>query len=209
MSEVTTATETRTWFSRAASGFLAVANDITAEQLTRPALGEWDLRALLGHTSRAFSTIESYLAAAPAAGEALPDALSYYRAASAVSLDPREVADRGRQAGTGLGADPVSAVRELAARLVALVDVTPDDAQVATLFGPMRLIDYLATRAFELTVHGIDIARALGRPIPPDLTAAARPAIELALDILPPQRLPTVLDALTGRSALPKDIWAL
>lgn len=202
-------TDTRAWFAQAAAGFISVAADITVDELTRPALGEWDLRALLGHTSRAFSTIETYLAAPPATGDRLPDPVAYYRAASSVSLDPSEVADRGRQAGTGLGPDPVAAVRVLAERVVALVAATPDDAPVATLFGPMRLLDYLATRAFELTVHGIDIARALRRPIPPELVAAARPAIELALDILPADRLPTVLDALTGRSPLPKDIWSL
>ena len=33
----------------------------------RPGLGEWDIRALVGHTSRSLLTVEIYLARRPAA----------------------------------------------------------------------------------------------------------------------------------------------
>ena len=45
---------------------------------------------------------------------------------------------------------------------------------VTTIAGGMRLADYLPTRTFELVVHGLDLARALGEP----LDVPARPAAE-------------------------------
>ena len=44
-----------------------------------PALGEWDVRALVGHTSRSFVTVESYLAR-PADAVAIGSTVDYYRA---------------------------------------------------------------------------------------------------------------------------------
>ena len=39
-----------------------------------------------------------------------------------------------------------------------------DDPVISTIFGGMRLSDYLPTRTFELVVHGLDIARAAQLP---------------------------------------------
>ena len=85
-------------FTTATAGFCRVLDGIGEHQLNDPELGEWDVRSLIGHTCRAFITIETDLVAAA------------------------------------------------------------DNAVAATPLGGIRPIDYLPTRAFELTVHGIDLA---------------------------------------------------
>ena len=60
---------------------------------------------------------------------------------------------RGREAGVALGPDPIAAVRDIAARVLAQVQTTSDEVLVSTPVGGMRLIDYLPSRIFELAVH--------------------------------------------------------
>ena len=74
------------------------------------------------------------------------------------------VAERGRQTAAELGADPVSAVRTIADRVLARVSAEPDGAPCGSAAGAMRLIDYLPTRVVELTVHTVDLTDAIGRP---------------------------------------------
>ena len=49
-------------FRRAASGFVEAVSSLGDADWIRPALGAWDVRALVGHTSRALSTVDTYLA---------------------------------------------------------------------------------------------------------------------------------------------------
>lgn len=60
---------------------------------------------------------------------------------------------RGRDAAAALGPDVGGAIAEIAHRVVTRVDSEHPDALVATPVGGLRLIDYLPTRTFELTVH--------------------------------------------------------
>ena len=140
--------------------------------LGRAGLGEWDVRALVGHTSRALLTVETYLAA-PAETAEIDSAVGYFRATSAMAAGPA-VAQRGRDAGTALGADPAAAVAEIAARVVPLVDACDGTELLTTIVGGMRLADYLPTRTFELAVHTSDLAAALGLPL--DVAAGRRRA---------------------------------
>jgi len=48
-------------FASAAHSFAAVVHDIPADQWDGPGLGEWDLRALVGHASRSLITVSTYL----------------------------------------------------------------------------------------------------------------------------------------------------
>ena len=57
---------------------------------------------------------------------------------------------------------------------------SPDDTLVRSPLGTMLLIDYLQTRAFELTVHGLDLVRALHHPVPPAMHDSVGPALALA-----------------------------
>src|SRR5262249_36230907 len=118
----------RTAFADAAGWFVRTAA-LVGDRWDRPGLGEWDVRALVGHNSRALVTVETYLAR-PAAAADVASAPDYFRATSAAAADPA-VAARGRDAGTALGGDPAAAVAQLAARVVALVD-THDGTELVT-----------------------------------------------------------------------------
>jgi uncharacterized protein (TIGR03083 family) len=163
--------ESRAAFGAAAEWFVRTAALVGA-RWDEPGLGEWDVRALVGHTSRSFLTVEEYLARPPAAVEVASPA-DYYRATREIAAGPG-VAQRGRDAGAALGADPAAAVAELAARVLPLVASCDGSELVTTIAGGMRLADYLPTRTFELVVHTCDLARALGAPMDPPPIAAAQ-----------------------------------
>jgi uncharacterized protein (TIGR03083 family) len=162
-----------------------------------PALGEWDVRALVGHTSRAFLTVETYLAQ-PADAVDVDSPAGYFRATSTAASGP-QVAARGRDAGAALGPDPAAAVAEIASRVLLLVDACDGTELVTTIVGGMRLGDYLPTRTFELAVHTSDLAVALG-----EAAAVPRSAASVALDLVAELALAAdlagpVLLAATGR----------
>jgi uncharacterized protein (TIGR03083 family) len=187
-------------FSDAAKWFVRTAA-LVGDRWDRPGLGEWDVRALVGHTSRSLVTVEIYLAR-PAAAAEMASAADYFRATRAAAAGPA-VAARGRDAGTALGADPAAAVAEIAARVRALVDTQDGSEVVTTIAGGMRLGDYLPTRTFELVVHTADLATALG--VPPDVPAtSAAQALHIITDLAVADGLAgPLLLAATGRPGLP------
>ena len=95
--------ESLTAFRQAADWFLQTAGQV-GNRWEEPGLGEWDIRALVGHTSRSFLTVESYLAT-PAATVEIDGPAAYYRAIRGLASGP-DVAQRGRDAGAALGSDP-------------------------------------------------------------------------------------------------------
>ncbi len=111
--------DSRRAFADAAKWFVRTAA-LVGDRWDRPGLGEWDLRALVGHTSRSLLTVEMYLAR-PAAAVEVASAGDYFRTTRALAADPA-VAERGRDAGEALGTDPAAAVAEIAGRVVPLVD---------------------------------------------------------------------------------------
>lgn len=166
-------------FQDASAWFVATTAEV-GDRWALPGLGEWDVRALVGHTSRSFVTVRTYLAQ-PAASAEVASAADYYRAVRTAAAGP-EVVQRGRDAGRALGSDPAEAVADLAERVTGLVSSSDPGALVTTLAGGMRLSDYLVTRTFELTVHTADLAVALG--LPPDVPAtAARQALGLVAEL--------------------------
>lgn len=193
----------RTWFRTAAAGLIEVLPGL-AGRLDLPGLGSWTVRSLLGHTSRALTTLETYLAkgAESPGAPALGSAADYYRAAAATLADPAQVAERGRQAGLALGDEPLTTVREAVARVVPVLDGTPDDASVATPWGRMTLAGYLPTRAFELTVHTLDLARASDQSPPAATLETLEPTLTLAGTVASPQQRLSLLLAATGREHL-------
>lgn len=192
--------DSRRAFADAAQWFVRTAA-LVGDRWSRPALGEWDVRALVGHTSRSFLTVETYLAR-PATTVELASAGDYVRATRAVAADPA-VAARGRDAGAALGSDPAAAVAEIAARVLRLVEARDGTELLTTIAGGMRLADYLPTRTFELAVHTADLATALEVPLDVPATAAAQ-ALRLVTDLAVSDGLAgPLLLALTGRSGLP------
>jgi uncharacterized protein (TIGR03083 family) len=189
-------------YQGAAQALLELVAQVPEAAWSLPALGEWDVRGLTGHASRALSTVETYLAA-PAAGPRLDGPVSYFTAIRA-GASPAAIAQRGRETGDALGEDPAAAVGELVQRVTGLVGRAPDDALVATPAGTLTLIDYLPTRTFELAVHGLDLARAVGIPAPASLNPGIAASLELAGAVA--AQLPTAGDLLlllTGRTGLP------
>jgi hypothetical protein len=166
-----------------------------------PGLGDWDLRALVGHTARALVTVRTYLDR-PADDATVESAADYLALATRTATDPAAVLERGRAAGTALGDDPAGSVRDLAEAVLAKVADFGDGYVLTTIAGPMRLVDYLPTRTFELVVHGLDIGRATGLdPAYPEPVVAQ--AVALAGQVaVRTGRGPDLLLALTGRRPL-------
>ncbi len=189
-------------YAAAASAFVDLLERVPLDGYDGPGLGDWDLRALVGHTARALVTVQTYLDR-PAETATVGSAADYYVLATSAATDPAAVLERGRAAGAALGEDPAGQVRALADAVLAKVAGFGLDHVLETIAGPMRLGDYLPTRTFELVVHGLDIARATGLPAAyPDevLEEAAGLAATLAVRT---GRGEDLLLATTGRSPLP------
>ena len=145
-----------------------------------PGLGEWDVRALVGHTCRSLMTVETYLGV-PATAVDLDSPTAYYRATRSISAGP-EVDKRGRGAGEALGADPANAVAVIAGRVLPLLDDADGTELVTTVAGGMRLTAYLPTRTFELVVHTLDLVAALGLVADPPQGAASQ-SLQIVADL--------------------------
>jgi hypothetical protein len=192
--------DSRRAFADAAQWFVRTAA-LVGDRWDRPGLGEWDVRALVGHTSRSLLTVEMYLAR-PASTVEVASASDYFRATRAAAAGPA-VAARGRDAGDALGADPAAGVAEIAGRVLPLVDSRDGTELVTTIAGGMRLEDYLPTRTFELAVHTADLATAIGAPLDVPATAATQ-ALQLIADLAVGDGLAgSLLLAATGRPGLP------
>lgn len=155
-------------FSEAAKWFCVVVSEIPGDAWSGPGLGEWDLRALVGHTSRALQTAQAArLSAADLAGSAATAALHspedyFLGVARLPGASAAAVRDRGVQAGVALGDDAAAACALLVE--TALLGLGGEgNPLVRTIAGTMRLHDYLSTRTFELVVHGLDICAAIDR----------------------------------------------
>lgn len=199
----------RATFTLAAHAFADLVDRIPANAWTGPGLGDWDLRALVGHASRSPITVMTYLPMV-ADTEAVGNTAEYYAAAATMmAADPAAVTERGRQAGQALGDDPAGTVRDLVTNCLRTLDATADDPVIHTIVGGMRLSRYLVTRSFELVVHGLDIAAATGidfDPPPPALAESLHLAVDVALDS---GAGPALLLSLTGRGSLPDGLWKL
>jgi len=192
--------DSRRAFADGAAWLVELAGQV-GDRWDAPGLGEWDLRALVGHASRSLLTVETYLAR-PAPDAEVPSAEAYYTAIQTLTTGPA-VTQRGRDAGAALGDDPAAAVGVVAARVVPLVERADGSELLTTLAGGMRLRDYLPTRVLELAVHGADIAVALGlAPDVPASTGAGALALVAALAAAQGRSGPLLL-ATTGRRGLP------
>ncbi|MDO5697435.1 MAG: maleylpyruvate isomerase N-terminal domain-containing protein [Dermatophilus congolensis] len=175
---------------------------VRPEQLDGPGLGTWNLRALIGHTSRAMSTVVTYLNQ-PVDKVTCADAVAYYVWVAQGPDVNAEIARRGVEAGQALTdhgevfagfAAQGKAVREALAAVPADSDPT-----IRTLAGGMYLSEYLPTRTFELIVHGFDIAKAAGIAFAPHPGAVAETAALAARVGCALGHADVLLPALTGR----------
>lgn len=166
-----------------------------------PGLGEWNLRSLVGHTSRALLTVEQYLSVA-AQNKTVYSAEGYFEAVASSSVgDHNTVRQRGIDAGIALGSDPAVMFRTISDRVSTQLR-RADDILIESLVGGICLGDYLATRTFEMIVHGLDICEATGSPMsPPD--EAMRSVLDLATSLaVRAGGAQKLLFALTGRGEI-------
>lgn len=85
--------DSRNAFADAAAWFVDT-TALVGERWTHPGLGEWDVRSLVGHTSRALLTVEAYLDR-PAGQVDVESTVEYFLRAQALA-DDASVAERGR-----------------------------------------------------------------------------------------------------------------
>jgi hypothetical protein len=190
-------------FASAARAFTRLVRSLPS--FDGPGLGDWDMRALVGHTSRSLITVSTYLRT-PATHEDVSSAVDYYVQIRDYMSNSGAAAivERGRQAGRDLGDDPADTVEQLVARALDDLDGVGDPL-IAVIGGlGIRLSAYLETRVFELAVHSLDIGAAAGVAVdlPPEaLEAAAVLATRISVALGEGE---TVLRALTGRAPLPR-----
>jgi hypothetical protein len=194
----------RSTFLDAAATVADLVDRVPSDSWSGAGLGVWDLRALVGHTSRSLVTVATYFAErAPAVD--VPSSEAYYTAiAQAGAAGGEAVAERGRAAGAALGDEPAATFRALLGEASAALGRVADDDVVPTIMGGMRVEDYLPTRTFELVVHGGDIGTVTGLDVAfgsPALAEAASLAARVAVEL---GRGPALLAALTGRASLPE-----
>ncbi len=185
-------------YKQAARFFVDTVARVQATQWDDVGLGEWNVRDLVGHTSRSLTRVEEFCAQ-PAEKATVLSAAEHYR----LPADNEEIAARGREAGAELGDDPAATVRTAAERVLPLLDGLSEDMVISYPNGAIRLGDYLETRVVELTVHTLDLANAIGADAeaPPEaLSVTLHLLADLA--VASGQGAPLVLAA-TGRGLLP------
>lgn len=163
-------------------------------------MGTWTIRMLVGHLSRSFVTLIEY-SSQIADKRSVASAADYYLV-TAQAVDPAAIHARAQHAADALGERPLEAVQSLRDRAMTVL-ASIGDPIIPTIAGGMLLSDYVPTRTFELAVHSLDLARALGRPddLPP---AVAGAALDLAVAIADRRgQTQSLLLALTGRVPLP------
>ena len=151
----------RETYLEAGEYFGGVVDQVDIDGWDEPALGEWCVRDLTGHTYRAFTTILSY-SDKPAEKIELERPVDYFLKAFESLADPKMVAERGRAAGLEIIDDPKMMVRGFAMYVKNKLEELSDDHIMGTPVGGIRLIDYLPTRTFELIIHTMDLAKAVG-----------------------------------------------
>lgn len=190
-------------FTRSANSFLEVLGQVSDEQWPMPGLGSWTVRSLAGHTARAILTVETYLGQEEPGEVTISSAEGYYTTVYPQFTDAAAVAERGVEAGIWLGADPVGQVATTLARTRSLIESQPANRIVSIGGMGILLTEYLRTRVFELVVHTVDLAQAIGvEPHLPEDALAATAALATATAAARGQGLPVLL-ALTGRATLP------
>lgn len=201
--------QNRRAFREAAGFFVDTVRRVPPDALDRPGLGVWSVRELIGHTCRALLTVQNKADGGDGAPGRLVGPAEYFCEVLRDRSIHDAVAERGRDAAAALGDDPPSAVAEIVDGVCRFVDALPDDHPVGTPVGEMRLADFLPTRTFELVVHTLDLAAAVGRPV-----RVPEPALSIALELsteiaVRSGRAEDLLMALTGRVPLPSNLLAL
>jgi uncharacterized protein (TIGR03083 family) len=124
----------------------------------------WDVKELLGHMYRDVDRTNVALSQPPP-DRADNDSVSYWRSYDRVG-DAPDIADRAKQfaASHPTGRDLAVAWDEMWRRADQTA-LRAERSRIVVTWGPALTLDeFLRTRVLEITVHGTDLAHALGRP---------------------------------------------
>lgn len=179
---------------------------VKPQDWSRTALGSWSLAELVAHLVRQVSRVTAYADRAVPADRPAVDRATYYRY-DAASLAP-EVAARAVADAAAVEPDTLPAAFAEAWRAdAALAATLPPDRLVGSIFGPIRLDDYLATRVLEVVIHHLDVRTCLDLPaaVSPEGGRVATALLESLLNGPRPRALGRVrfLQVATGR--IPSD----
>jgi len=201
-------------YRSAAVAYADIVSRLPADRWDSPALGDWTLRELVGHTASSALRQVPEVLGNPAPEVLVATAEGYFAFGRGVPANVLETAvaasdEDARATGESLGDDPATVIGELAGRATHALAAAGDDDIVATPVGGMRVRDWLPTRTFELVVHGLDAAAAGGVPhglaleaVADATTLATRLAVALGEG-------DALLRALTGRGELPPKFTVL
>jgi len=161
---------------------LAAMLALTEADFDRPTrCAPWSVRDLLGHLLVACRRVGPMLQG-PSPAEAVVAALAYFRDDElGGGHDPERIEAAEREAAAfSTGRELASAVAAAGLEMVSLARREPHGRLVRTPWDhDMSLTEYLKTRVFELAVHGLDLAVAVGRD--PWLTEEAASVTESML----------------------------
>lgn len=133
-------------FKSAASSFAALVHEIPGGVWGEPGLDEWDIRSLVGHTSRSLTTVRSNLQTTAEHVDITTPQEYYVKVnPTALGIDPADVAERGKRAGRELRDDPAAAVDALVSGV--MTDLASVEDPVIEVIGGLgiRLRTYLPT----------------------------------------------------------------
>ena len=188
-------------YLESAEFFAGLVDGVDIDGWEEPALGQWTVRDLAGHTYRSISTVVGY-SEKPAPQVDVESPVAWILNVRQ-NADPDRIAEMGRSAGLEIMDNPQMMVRGFLSMARERVNGLDDDFILATPQGGMRFVDYLQLRTMELVIHGGDLAQALGVEAMPPASG-----MQVALQVLSgvavaEGRGPALANALTGRSALP------
>src|SRR5690606_1189067 len=173
--------EVRTAFRYASQWWRSVVGAVPDQMWDRPGLGEWSVRELVAHTSRAYKTINEYVQGDVKDPTPIATAAQYVRIVMAEETPHIHIAERGRREAAS-ESDWVSATDRLAESAAAVIASCPASTRMHLFVGEMSIDQYLVTRVMELVVHGLDLSAAIDLPTEPPVEAA-RMVSDLFLDL--------------------------
>ena len=190
-------------FHQSAAAFVDLVARIDDSQWELPGLGSWSVRSLVGHTTRAILTVETYLGHDDPGRVGLATAEEYFSVIYGAFTEPAAVEARGVEAGLWLGEHPVQKISDALARAESSIAEAPTGRVVAIAGHGITLSEYLRTRVFELVVHSLDIGRAVGQPHGQPLSCVIEAASLAARIGARAGSGDDIVLALTGRAPLP------
>ena len=165
-------------FLQAGTFFVDTVDKIGPGQWDEPALGSWNVRDLVGHTSVSFARLAEFCQQR-ADRINITSAAHHYHVGLAVPGANDAIAEKGKESGQRLGDNAAQVIRAAFNETVMVLESVPDDTAIAYPNGGIKLEHYIETRVLELTVHTLDILAATGIEMEPP-----REALSCTLHVL-------------------------